>query len=93
VRTLAELGLVSAYHAFHGVEQGHETHPTYRHHFKAAQPWHIDFCFVPASWVDCLVRVEVMDGDDWSKRSDHLPLTVDLLWTAPVSFRGQSQVR
>jgi endonuclease/exonuclease/phosphatase family metal-dependent hydrolase len=78
VAALADLGLVSAYHAFHDVEHGHETHPTYRHQYNASQPWHIDFCFVPASWVERLVAVEVIDGKDWAVRSDHLPLTVDL---------------
>jgi exodeoxyribonuclease-3 len=78
VGALADLGLVSAYHAFHDVEHGRETRPTYRHQFKASQPWHIDFCFVPASWVSRLVGVDVIDGEAWAARSDHLPLTVDL---------------
>ena len=71
-------GVVSADRAFHDVEHGHETRATYRHQFKASQPWHIDFCFVPASWVNRLVGVDVIDGEDWAARSDHLPLTVDL---------------
>ena len=80
IDTLAGFGLVSAYHAFHAVEHGRERHPTYRHQFKASQPWHIDFCFVPASWVAHLVGVQVIDGADWAARSDHLPLAVDLQW-------------
>jgi endonuclease/exonuclease/phosphatase family metal-dependent hydrolase len=78
VSALADLGLVSAYHKFHRFEHGHEAHRTYRHNSKASQPWHIDFCFVPANWVDRLVSVEVMDGEDWTARSDHNPLRVDL---------------
>ena len=83
VNALADLGLVSAYHAFHDVEHGHETHPTYRHQFKASQPWHIDFCFVPTSWVDCLLSVEVIDGEGWAVRSDHLPVAVNLRLPRP----------
>jgi endonuclease/exonuclease/phosphatase family metal-dependent hydrolase len=78
VGALADIGLVSAYHAFHRVGHGYETHPTYRHQFKSSQPWHIDFCFVPVSWVDRLVGVEVIDGENWTVQSDHLPLMVDL---------------
>jgi endonuclease/exonuclease/phosphatase family metal-dependent hydrolase len=76
INLLSGLGLVSAYHAFHRTEHGHERHPTYLHQFKASQPWHIDFCFVPESWE--LASVEMIDGAVWAKRSDHLPLRVDL---------------
>jgi exodeoxyribonuclease III len=78
VTALAGVGLVSAYHAFHSVEHGREAHPTYRHQFKVSQPWHIDFCFVPQSWVNRLVEVEVIDAEHWGARSDHLPLRVDI---------------
>ncbi len=77
--TFADLGLVSAYHAFHHFEHGQETHPTYRHQGKPSQPWHIDFWFVPVSWV--VVGVEVLDGKEWATRSDHLPLKVDVQFT------------
>jgi endonuclease/exonuclease/phosphatase family metal-dependent hydrolase len=73
---------VSAYHAFHRVEHGDETHPTYRHQRKPSQPWHIDFCFVPACWAANLVSVEILDGKRWATRSDHLPLKVDIRFTA-----------
>jgi endonuclease/exonuclease/phosphatase family metal-dependent hydrolase len=77
VAALADLGLVSAYHAFHRVEHGRERHATYRHQFKSVLSWHIDFCFVPVSWVDCVMRVKVIAGARWAKRSDHFPLLVD----------------
>jgi endonuclease/exonuclease/phosphatase family metal-dependent hydrolase len=78
IGALTDLGLVSAYHAFHKVDHGRERHATYCHQFKAVQPWHIDFCFVPVSWVDCVVGVKVLAGARWAKRSDHFPLIVDL---------------
>jgi endonuclease/exonuclease/phosphatase family metal-dependent hydrolase len=85
VDTLNDLGLVSAYHAFHNVHHGNERHPTYRHQFKTSKPWHIDFCFVPATWVGSLVSVEAIDRKDWPmRRSDHLPLMVDLRWPSPL---------
>jgi endonuclease/exonuclease/phosphatase family metal-dependent hydrolase len=79
IGALTDLGLVSAYHAFHQVDHGRERHATYCHQFNAVQPWHIDFCFVPASWVECVVGVKVLAGTHWAKRSDHFPLMVDLL--------------
>jgi len=74
---LTGLGLVSAYHAFHRVAHGREAHPTYRHLRNPLRPWHIDFCFVPAGWEGNLKHVDVIDGDDWAGRSDHLPLKID----------------
>jgi endonuclease/exonuclease/phosphatase family metal-dependent hydrolase len=76
VSALAGLGLVSAYHAFHQVEHGNERHATYRHQRNPSKPWHIDFCFVPTDWR--VVDVEVLDGQAWAARSDHLPLKVDV---------------
>lgn len=74
----SELDLVSAYHAFHRVDAGGESHATYFHQFKRSMPWHIDFCFVPRSWTPHLVRVTVIDGRKWAARSDHRPLLVEL---------------
>jgi len=78
VNALSALGLVSAYHAFHGVDHGQETHATYRHLFKPSQPWHMDFCFVPAAWADQITSVEVIGGDKWDTKSDHHPVVVEL---------------
>jgi endonuclease/exonuclease/phosphatase (EEP) superfamily protein YafD len=76
VSALADLGLVSAYHAFHQIDHGREHHATYRHQRNPSKPWHIDFCFVPKGWK--VVDVEVLDGKAWAARSDHLPLKVDV---------------
>jgi len=47
VRNLEALGLVSAYHRFHGEEQGAETRPTLHLLKKRTRPYHIDYCFIP----------------------------------------------
>ena len=83
--TLEGLGLFSAYHAFHKLEHGHEAHPTYRHQRNPAKPWHIDFRFVPANWN--VVGVEVLDGNEWTTKSDHLPLKVDVQITESTGQR------
>ena len=78
IGALEDAGLVSAYHAFHKIEHGQETHATYRHQFKASQAWHIDFCFIPASWAKHLIDARPLDGSEWAGRSDHFPLRVEL---------------
>ncbi|HTF03115.1 MAG TPA: endonuclease/exonuclease/phosphatase family protein [Bacteroidia bacterium] len=67
-------GIFSAYHRFYGHEQGKELHPTlfmYRHEDK---PYHIDYCFASADFIDRLKNVEVGHFKDWSQFSDHKPL-------------------
>jgi exonuclease III len=78
VKTCSDLGLVSAYHAFNDVEHAQEKHATYYHQFKSTQPWHIDYCFVPAAWLNGLTNVQVLNGRIWAHHSDHRPLVVDL---------------
>ena len=72
-----ELGLVSAYHHFFGESYGEETRASYYHWKKEANPFHIDYCFVPDAWVDRLTSVEVGSFAAWPQ-SDHRPLTVDI---------------
>ncbi|MBP8274630.1 MAG: endonuclease/exonuclease/phosphatase family protein [Acidobacteria bacterium] len=74
----ASLELVSAYHAFHRVDHGRETHATYRHLFNAARPWHIDFCFVPQPWARSIASVTLASDDTWNATSDHHPLMVEI---------------
>jgi exodeoxyribonuclease III len=78
VQTLREqFGIVSAYHAFHGVEHGEELHPTHYWRRDEDERWHIDFCFVPHSWAEKVQSVDVGGYAEW-KDSDHRPLTVDV---------------
>jgi exonuclease III len=72
------LGMVSAYHVFHGVDHGREKHPTYRHKPQSSEPWHIDFCFVPNDWANSITHVELLDSELWRAESDHHPLMVEL---------------
>ncbi len=81
---LADLGLVSAYHAFHGVAHGAEPAHTYRHGPDGGL-WHIDFCFVPAAWAPRLRAVEVRLDAVEAGLSDHAPLVVDLDGVAAAS--------
>lgn len=78
VQLLAELGLVSSYHTFFGEEHGEETIPTYYFWWKQERPFHIDYCFIPHSWVPKLREVSICGYEDWKRWSDHRPLIVDV---------------
>jgi exodeoxyribonuclease III len=75
---LASLGLVSAYHQFFGETFGKETRPTHFFKGKEASPFHLDYCFVPATWVPRIENVTVGTYERCSKYSDHAPLTLDV---------------
>ena len=81
VRDLINHGLVSAYHTSRKVSQGQEADPTYwRDRTPNGQRFHIDYCFVPKSWMSD--RLEVLTGefDPWvaNHLSDHAPLVVTI---------------
>jgi len=79
VESLRALGLVSAYHAFHGIEHTDDwEHPTSYHHRQEANPYHMDYVFVPAAWR--IHSVEVGTFEDYPGRalSDHVPIVVSI---------------
>lgn len=78
VSTLAASGLSSAYHSFYNVPHGEETHPTLYWRRRQADPFHIDYCFIPDMWLQNIVQVTVGDFAAWHKYSDHRPLLVEL---------------
>jgi exodeoxyribonuclease-3 len=81
VTVCAALGLVSAYHAFHGIEQGRERHPTlyWRDRSRTGPTFHIDYAFIPHAAVPLLRSVAVGSYAKWigTGLSDHAPLIVD----------------
>jgi len=77
VRDFAALGLVSAYHAYHGCEHGQEPDSTYYWRWKQAHPFHLDYCFLPKAWAESISSVVVPSFDQFSN-SDHRPLIVEL---------------
>lgn len=85
VELLRSLGLVSAYHAFHGESHGHESRPTYYFQWNERRPYHIDYCFIPESWSSNLRLVEIGEYETWQRHSDHRPLLVDLADPSPCN--------
>ena len=78
VTLLTSLGFVSAYHTFFGEEQGQESRPTLYFQWNKLKPFHIDYCFLPGSWVKQIARIEVGGYNEWKGLSDHRPLVVDI---------------
>ena len=76
-RLREEFGLVSAYHTYLGAEHGAEAHSTFFMNRQQHRSFHLDYCFVPESWVVRIADVKVGSFDDWPD-SDHRPLAIDL---------------
>lgn len=76
-RMQEELGLVSAYGHAYGEDLGEEKQATYYHQWKVSQPFHLDYCLVPESWVGRITAVKVGSFAAW-RQSDHRPITVDI---------------
>jgi endonuclease/exonuclease/phosphatase family metal-dependent hydrolase len=73
---LAGYGLVSASHAYSD-RVGTALRPTYYHQRKEDRPYHLDYCFVPESWIPRLT-VEIGGYAEWNGESDHRPIWVDI---------------
>jgi len=78
ISALARLGIVSSYHSYFDEAQGAESQPTCYLLWKQARPYHIDYCFIPQSWMPRLRLVHVGSYEDWKQHSDHRPLLVEL---------------
>lgn len=78
VERLAVFGLESAYHAFHGEEQGKETNHTLFFRKNRETQYHIDYIFLPKRFIRALVSVPIGAYEEWIRHSDHAPLSVEL---------------
>jgi exodeoxyribonuclease-3 len=82
VESLKRLGLVSAYHEIRGEAHGAESEPTlyWRNRTRDGPTYHIDYVFLPVSWIARVKALSVGTFEDWcgSGLSDHVPIVVDL---------------
>jgi hypothetical protein len=76
VARLEEFGLVSAYHFTRREAQGAETEKTFFTTARGKGHYHIDYVFLPRSWLPRLdsCRLEIRDPT----LSDHIPISVDV---------------
>ena len=77
VATLAQQGLVSVYHQWSGEAQGGESVKTLYMYRRQEKVYHIDYCFVPQTWVKRLQSFSVGSYEQWIRWSDHMPLLVE----------------
>lgn len=75
VRELRALGTESAYHHTRSVAQGAEPDPTFFLQRNLQKPYHIDYAFLPAAWLDGC-SVSIGDAAEWITLSDHMPVRV-----------------
>ncbi len=78
VARLAGLGMTSAYHEYFREPHGAESMHTFYFRKKAEKPFHIDYCFVPSTWLLGLKHVGIGNYAEWHDVSDHRPLWVDI---------------
>ena len=72
-----EFELVSAYHEYFGEQHGLESRHTYFDRTKQGRPYHIDYCFIPISWLPNLQSVAVGTRRRFGRVSDHVPLILE----------------
>ena len=75
---LDRFGLESAYHHAHRVEMGQEPSGTLFFRRKADAAYHIDYCFLPATWRERIQEVTLGSAEKWIALSDHAPIAVDV---------------
>jgi exodeoxyribonuclease-3 len=72
----------SAYHEFHGEQQGGESRPTlyWRDRRKDGLTYHIDYVFLPDPWIRKVKELRLGRFEDWcgAGLSDHVPVIVDV---------------
>jgi hypothetical protein len=73
---LRELGLASAYHATTKAPLGKEPHGTLFFLKRVAQPYHIDYIYLPQP-AAATASVTLGQPADWLALSDHVPLVAD----------------
>lgn len=76
VKLLAERGIVSAYHVFYSENHGEETRPTYYFWRRKERGFHIDYIFVPHTWV--ITNFKIGTYKKWISSSDHVPILADI---------------
>ena len=74
IKILKDDEIKSVYHSFYGEELGKETKPTLFMHHNKNKPYHVDYCFASKHFKP--KNVKIGEYDDWTKKSDHMPLMI-----------------
>ncbi len=77
VNELEKIGIISLYHMIKGEQQGNETIPTLYFQRKLERPFHIDYVFSSAEYIEKLLDLEVGVAEHWLDISDHMPIIAE----------------
>lgn len=83
VKLLGEKGIASTYHHYFEQQQGQEAHPTLYLHRNIQKPYHLDYCFASADFMQNLLTVEMGEATYWLRHSDHIPV-ISRFTSAPL---------
>jgi exodeoxyribonuclease-3 len=78
VRSLADMDIVSAYHAFFREQPGSESRATFFMNRKLEQHYHLDYIFIPRRWLKRVQKTRIGDPAKWLAHSDHCPVFVEI---------------
>jgi hypothetical protein len=78
VNLLRERGLESSYHAVHDESHGKESRCTYHHRPTGNTLYHIDYIFIPKTWLEHISEFSIGPHAFWKEFSDHRPVGVSL---------------
>ena len=73
-KRLKDVGLVDAYASLRGIDDPRLREATHRHQWSNEKPFHIDYVYVPDSWLPRISSIAVGAPSLWSKLSDHSPV-------------------
>ena len=75
VHELTQIGIVSHYHHYHGLDHGHEDQPTMFLLKNPEKPYHLDYAFTSRELIPESGEFLIGEPDKWKSLSDHMPLT------------------
>jgi endonuclease/exonuclease/phosphatase family metal-dependent hydrolase len=78
INLLNQFEISSMYHASKKVKFGTERDPTLYFRKNRKTPYHIDYIFAPADFVDSRKSFSVGKYEDWISLSDHMPLIAEI---------------
>ena len=78
VERFAADGLISAYHGLSSEGHGKEQTPTFYQNRKSVHGYHLDYIFMPSTWLPRVQSLTVGQPGFWLKHSDHCPLMLTL---------------
>jgi hypothetical protein len=78
VARLEAIGLASAYHSKRAELQGAETEKTFFSTARGKGQYHIDYVFLPRSWLPRVIQCSIGRREPWLSLSDHCPMMVEV---------------